>query len=146
MCPFNNFSKCETDTPVWSSSSDAAQTCAILPLWHDLVGIWKIAVDVLHLEGVSIANLVVRSAVVGGFDHYDITSWTPKINGVAFTRQLSPHQAKRQDSPTKPWGRGEKERALSVQIEKRCGTRCDEKADNTRLRSWMHIFFFSPNK
>lgn len=70
----------------------AAQRCLqFLPLRHDLVGIWKIAVDVLHLERVGVADLVIRSAIVGTFDHYDITSWTPQINGVALARQLSPY-------------------------------------------------------
>lgn len=67
------------------------EVSAVLPLWHDLVGVWKIAVYVLHLERVGIADLVVRSAIVGAFDHNDITSWTPQINGVTLTRQLSPH-------------------------------------------------------
>lgn len=67
------------------------EVSAVLPLWHDLVGVWKIAVYVLHLERVGIADLVVRSAIVGAFDHNDITSWTPQINRVTLARQLSPH-------------------------------------------------------
>lgn len=66
-------------------------SAAVLPLRHDLVGIWKIAVGVLHLERIGIADLVICSAVVGAFDHYDITSWTPQINGVTLTRQLPPY-------------------------------------------------------
>lgn len=93
------------------------EVSAVLPLWHDLVGVWKIAVYVLHLERVGIADLVVRSAIVGAFDHNDITSWTPQINGVTLARQLSPHQAKWQGSSTEPWGRREGEGALSVRIE-----------------------------
>lgn len=65
--------------------------CVFLPLRHDLVGIWKIAVDVLHLERVGITDLVIRSAIVGALNHYDITSWTPQVDGVTLTRQLSPY-------------------------------------------------------
>lgn len=65
--------------------------CVFLPLRHDLVGIWKIAVDVLHLERVGVADLVIRSAIVGALNHYDITSRTPQVDGVTLTRQLSPH-------------------------------------------------------
>ena len=65
--------------------------CVPLPLGHDLVGIWKVAVHVLHLERVGVADLVVRPAVVGTFDHDDVTSRTPQVDGVALAGQLSPH-------------------------------------------------------
>lgn len=64
---------------------------AVLPLRHDLVGIREIAVDVLHLERVGVTDLVIRSAIIGTFDHYDITSGTAQIDGVTLARQLSPH-------------------------------------------------------
>ncbi len=47
-----------------------------LPLRHDLERIGQITVDVLHLKGVSVADLVVCPAVIGTLDHDDITSWT----------------------------------------------------------------------
>lgn len=86
-----------TDSSVWKYFFGGGvrggkdMPCNFLPLWHDFVGIWKIAVDVLHLEGVSIADFVVCSAVVGTFNHDDITSWTPQVDGVALTGQLSPY-------------------------------------------------------
>lgn len=47
-----------------------------LPLRHDLECIGQITVDVLHLKGVSVADLVICPAVIGTLNHDDITSWT----------------------------------------------------------------------
>lgn len=73
-----------------------------LPLRHDLERVGQIAVDVLHLKGVSIADLVVCPAVIGTLDHDDITSWTAQVDGVTLARQLPPHQTKRHRCPAKP--------------------------------------------
>lgn len=54
-----------------------------LPLRYDFVGVREVAVNVFHLERVSVTNLVVCAAVVGGFDHDDVTPRAPEINGVA---------------------------------------------------------------
>lgn len=66
-----------------------------VPLRYDFVGVREVAVNVFHLERVSVANLVVCAAVVGGFYHDDITPWAAEIDGVALAGQLSPHQAER---------------------------------------------------
>lgn len=68
----------------------------LLPLRYDFIGIREVAINVVHLERVSVAYFVVCAAVVGGFDHDDITSRAAEINGVALTGQLSAHQTKRQ--------------------------------------------------
>lgn len=70
--------------------------CIFLPLCHNFVGVWKEAFCVLHLEGVSITDLVVCPAVVGAFYHDDIAAGTPQVDGVAFAGQLPPHQTKRE--------------------------------------------------
>lgn len=77
------------------SSLILKMTYIFLPLCHNFVGIWKEAFSVLHLERVSITNLVICPSIVSTFYHNNITSWTPEVNGVAFTRELSPNQTKR---------------------------------------------------
>ena len=69
--------------------------CDSLPLGHDLEGVGQVALHVLHLEGVGVADLVVGAAVVGRLDHDDVTSWAAQLDGVALARQLSAHQAER---------------------------------------------------
>lgn len=64
------------------------------PVRHDLEGIWLVTLHVLHLKRISIADLVIRAAVVGRLNHDDIASWAAQFNGVTFARQLSPHQTK----------------------------------------------------
>lgn len=61
----------------------------IIPLRHNLVGIWQITSDVLHLSRVRITDFVVSPAVVGTFDHDDVGPWTAQLYGVALTGQLS---------------------------------------------------------
>lgn len=67
---------------------------SLLPLGHDFEGIWKIALDILHLEGISITDLVVRTPIVGIFHHDNITAWAAQLNGVALTCQFPPNQTK----------------------------------------------------
>jgi len=76
---------------------------AVLPLRYDLVGVGQIAVDVLHLERVGVADLVVGPAVVGRLDHDDITARAAEINGVSFAGELPPDQAERQGRPAELW-------------------------------------------
>lgn len=76
---------------------------SILPLWYNLVGIGEVAVDVLHLEWVSVADLVISPAVVGRLDHNDITPWAAEINCISLTRELSPDQPERQGRTAEPW-------------------------------------------
>lgn len=65
-----------------------------LPLCHNFVGVWKEAFCVLHLERVSITDLVICPSIVGTFYHDNIAAWTAQVDGVAFTGELPPHQAK----------------------------------------------------
>lgn len=74
------------------------------PLRHDLEGIRQVALHILHLERVSIADLVVRASIVGIFHHDDIAAWAPKLDGVAFTCQLPAHQPKWEPSPAQACG------------------------------------------
>lgn len=69
------------------------------PLRHDLKGIWQVALHILHLERVSIADFVICAPVVGVLHHDDVTAWAPQLNGVAFTCQLSAHQSEWEPSP-----------------------------------------------
>lgn len=64
------------------------------------MGIREVAFNVFHLEGVGVAYLVVCAAVVGGFDHDDITPGAAQIDRVTLTRQLPPHQTERQRCTT----------------------------------------------
>lgn len=76
---------------------------SILPLWYNLVGIREVAVDVFHLEGVSVTDLVVSPAVVGCLDHNDITPRAAEINCISLTRELPPDQPERQGRAAEPW-------------------------------------------
>lgn len=76
-----------------------------LPLWYNLVGIGEVAVDILHLEWVSVTDLVISTTVVGRLDHNDITPRAAEINCISFTRELSPDQPKRQGRTAEPWHR-----------------------------------------
>lgn len=76
---------------------------SVLPLWYNLVGIGEVAVDVFHLEWVSVTDLVVSPAVVGRLDHNDITPWAAEINCISLTWELSPDQPKRQGRTAEPW-------------------------------------------
>lgn len=76
-----------------------------LPLWYNLVGVGEVALDVLHLERVSIADLVVSPAVVGRLDHNDITPRAAEINCISFTWELPPDQPERQGRSAEPWQR-----------------------------------------
>lgn len=76
-----------------------------LPLRHDLERVGEIAVDVLHLKGVSVADLVVRAAVISALDHDDVTSWTTQVDGVTLARELTPYQAKWHGCPAESWKR-----------------------------------------
>ena len=62
-----------------------------LPLSHNFEGIWEVAVGILHLKRVSIANLVVCPTVVGALNHDDITARTAQVDGITFTGQFSPN-------------------------------------------------------
>lgn len=77
----------------------------VLPLWYNLVGIGEVAVDILHLERVSIADLVVCPPVVGCLDHNDITPRATEINCISFAWKLSPDQPERQGRTAEPWQR-----------------------------------------
>lgn len=76
------------------------------PLRHDLEGVRQVALHVLHLERVSVADLVVRAPVIGVFHHDDVTARAPQLDGVAFARQLPAHQPKRESSPAQACGEG----------------------------------------
>lgn len=78
---------------------------SVLPLWYDLVGIGEVAVDVLHLEWVSVTDLVIGSAVVGRLDHNDITPRAAEINCISFTWELPPDQPERQGRTDESWQR-----------------------------------------
>ncbi|MEQ2177518.1 hypothetical protein GOODEAATRI_004433 [Goodea atripinnis] len=83
----------------WKESITVCWTTAMLtvPFLHECVDrIGEVAVDILHLERVSVTDLVVSAAVVGCLDHDDITPGTAEINGISFTRELSPDQPERQ--------------------------------------------------
>lgn len=62
---------------------------SIIPLRHNLIGIWQIASYILHLSRVRVTDFVISSPIVGTFDHDDISSWTAELYGVALTGQLS---------------------------------------------------------
>lgn len=74
----------------------------VLPLWYNLVGIGEVAVDVLHLERVSVTDLVVSAAVVGRLDHNDITPRAAEINCISLAWELSPDQPERQGCSAEP--------------------------------------------
>lgn len=78
---------------------------SVLPLWYNLVGIGEVAVDVLHLERVSVTDLVVSPAVVGRLNHNDITPRATEINCISFAWKLSPDQPERQGRTAEPWQR-----------------------------------------
>lgn len=80
------------------------------PLGHYLVGIREVAVDIFHLEGVSITDLVIRASIISTLNHDDITSWTAQVNWVALAGQFPPDQTKWQCSPTEAWGREEEKK------------------------------------
>ena len=69
------------------------------PLGHDLEGVRQIALHVLHLERVSVADLVIRAPIVGVLHHDDVAARAPQLDGVAFTCQLTAHQPKREPGP-----------------------------------------------
>lgn len=56
-----------------------------LPLSHDFEGIREVAVCVLHLKGVCIADLVVRPTVVRTLDHDDVTARTSQVYRITLT-------------------------------------------------------------
>lgn len=60
------------------------------PLGHDLERVRQVALGVLHLEGVGVADLVVSAAVVGRLHHDHVAAGATQLNGVALTRQLPP--------------------------------------------------------
>lgn len=66
----------------------------LLPLRHDFEGVWKVALDIFHLEGISVADLVIRAPIVGILHHDDITAWTAQLNRITLTCQFPPNQAK----------------------------------------------------
>lgn len=80
------------------------------PLRHYLVGIREVAVDIFHLEGVGIADLVICAPIISALDHDDITSWTAQVNWVALAGQLPPDQTKRQCCTTEACGGGEEKK------------------------------------
>lgn len=61
----------------------------IVPLRHNLIGIWQITPDVLHLSRVRVTDLVISPPIVGTLDHDDIGSWAAELDGVALTGELS---------------------------------------------------------
>lgn len=84
----------------------------VLPLWYNLVGIGEVAVDVLHLERVSVTDLVVSPAIVGRLDHNDITPRAAEINCISFAWELSPDQPERQGRTAEPWRRRQRRKTL----------------------------------
>lgn len=62
---------------------------SIIPLRHNLIGIWQIASYILHLSRVRVTDFVISPPIVGTFNHDDICSWTAELYGVAFTGELS---------------------------------------------------------
>jgi hypothetical protein len=58
-------------------------------LRHNLIGIWQITPNVLHLSRVRVTDLVIGPPVVGALDHDDVCARTTELNGVALTGELS---------------------------------------------------------
>ena len=79
------------------------------PLRHDLEGVRQVALHVLHLEWVGVADLVVCAPVVGVLHHDDVTAWAPQLDWVAFTGQLPAHQPEREPGPAQACGDGRRE-------------------------------------
>ena len=69
------------------------------PLGHDLEGIRQVALHVLHLERVGVADLVICAPIVGILHHDNVAARAPQLDGVAFTCQLPAHQPKWEPSP-----------------------------------------------
>lgn len=84
----------------------------IIPLRHNLIGIWQIASYVLHLSRVRVTNFVISPSIVGTFYHDDICSWTAELYGVALTGQLSADHSHRNWGTAESY-RKEKEEILS---------------------------------
>lgn len=60
-----------------------------VPLRHNLIGIWQITSDILHLSRVRVADLVICPPIVGTLDHDDVCARTAELDGVALTGELS---------------------------------------------------------
>lgn len=85
---------------------------SILPLRHNLIGIWQIASYILHLSRVRVTDFVISPPIVGTFNHDDICSWTAELYGVALTGKLSADHSHR-DWGTAESYRKEEEKRLS---------------------------------
>lgn len=108
--------------PPWGSYLPSSWLClwnkipslpSVLPLWYNLVGIGEVAVDILHLEWVSVTDLVISPAVVGRLNHNDITPRAAEINCISLTWELPPDQPERQGCPAEPWQRQRRKLYLS---------------------------------
>ena len=62
---------------------------SVIPLRHNLIGIWQIASYILHLSRVRVTDFVISPPIVGTFNHDDICSWTAQLYGVTLTGELS---------------------------------------------------------
>lgn len=56
---------------------------------HNLIGIWQITSDILHLSRIGVTDLVIGPPVVGTLDHDDVCARTAELDGVALTGELS---------------------------------------------------------
>lgn len=74
---------------------------SIIPLRHNLIGIWQIASYILHLSRVRVTNFVISPPIVGTFNHDDICSWTAEFYRVALTGEFSADHSHRN------WGTAE---------------------------------------
>lgn len=59
-----------------------------IPLSHNLIGIWQITADILHLSRIRVTDFIVGPAVVGTFDHDHICSRAAQLDGVTLAGQL----------------------------------------------------------
>lgn len=74
-------------------------TLPLAPLGHDLEGVRKVALHVLHLEGVRVTDLVVRASVVGVLHHDDVAARAPQLDGIPLACQFPTHQPEREPGP-----------------------------------------------
>lgn len=59
-----------------------------IPLSHNLIGIWQITADILHLSRIRVTDFIISPPVVGTFDHDNICSRAAKLYGVTLAGQL----------------------------------------------------------
>lgn len=81
-----------------------------VPLRHNLVGIWQVTSDILHLSRVRVTDLVICPSVVGTLDHDDVCARTAELNGIALTGELSADHCHGNGGTAESWGRRERKK------------------------------------